>query len=115
MVLYATGAMDAIAGALQGFLSTLFGIPSDATASLLVGILRKDLAVGLLPVGEMTAFQTFTSVVLLTVYFPCLATFAIMLKELNWKEVLTAIGSLAAVVITLGGILHLIGIVGGLY
>jgi ferrous iron transport protein B len=115
MVLYATGAMDAIASGLEGFLSTLFGVPASATPSLIVGFLRKDLAIGLLPIAEMTTYQVFTSVILLTIYFPCLATFAMLLRELNWKEILATLGFLVAMIIIFGGVLHLIGIAGGWY
>ncbi len=115
MILYATRAMDAIVSGLGGFLAGVFGVPADATASLLVGFLRKDLAVGLLPIDAMTTYQVFTSVVLLTIYFPCLATFAMLLKELNWKEILSILGFLIVTVFVFGGILHLVGIAGGWY
>ena len=113
MVMYATGAMDALASGLEGFLTTVFGVPADATASLVVGFLRKDLAIGLLPVDTMTTYQVFKSVVLLTIYFPCLATFAMLLKELNWKEILGVLGFLAVTALVFGGVLNLIGMAGG--
>lgn len=113
MVLYATGAMDALASGLEGFLMGVFGVPADATASLIVGFLRKDLAIGLLPLDAMTNYQVFKSVVLLTIYFPCLATFAMLLRELNWKEILSILGFLIVMIFVFGGILNLIGMVGG--
>jgi ferrous iron transport protein B len=113
MVMYVTGAMDALASGLEGFLMTVFGVPADATASLVVGFLRKDLAIGLLPVDTMSTYQVFKSVVLLTIYFPCLATFAMLLKELNWKEILGTLGFLAVTALVFGGVLNLIGMAGG--
>ena len=113
MVLYATGAMDALASALQPFLVGVFGVPADATASLVVGFLRKDLAIGLLPIEAMTNYQVFKSVVLLTIYFPCLATFAMVLRELNWKEILSTLGFLVVCILVFGGVLNLIGMAGG--
>ena len=113
MVLYATGAMDAIASGLEGVLSTVFGVPAGATPSLVVGFLRKDLAIGLLPIDAMTNYQVFKSVVLLTIYFPCLATFALLLRELNWKEILATLGFLVAMIFVFGGVLNLIGMAGG--
>jgi len=115
MVLYATGAMDTIASGLEGFLAAVFGVPADATASLVVGFLRKDLAIGLLPIDAMTNYQVFISVILLTIYFPCLATFAMLLRELNWKEILATLGFLIVTIFVFGGILHLIGLAGGWY
>ena len=91
----------------------VFGIPADATASLIVGFLRKDLAIGLLPLDAMTNYQVFKSVILLTIYFPCLATFAMLLRELNWKEILSTLGFLIVMIFVFGGVLNLIGIAGG--
>ncbi len=113
MVLYATGAMDALASALQPFLMAVFGVPAEATPSLVVGFLRKDLAIGLLPIEAMTTYQVFKSVVLLTIYFPCLATFAMLLRELNWKEILYTLGFLVVTILVFGSILNLIGMAGG--
>jgi ferrous iron transport protein B len=113
MVLYATGAMDAIASGLEGLLASVFGVPASATPSLMVGFLRKDLAIGLLPIGAMTNYQVFKSVILLSIYFPCLATFALLLRELNWKEILATLGFLVAMVFVFGGVLNLIGMAGG--
>ncbi len=114
-ILYLTGAMDHIANALEPLLTNVFGVPSDTVAPLVAGFLRKDLAVGMLEPIEMTTFQLFTSVVLLCIYFPCLATFALMIKELNWKEILGCLATLVVVVFIFGGILHGIGTIGGWY
>jgi ferrous iron transport protein B len=53
-----------------------------------------------------------TAVVLVSIYFPCVATFAMMLKE-GWKELLGAMAVLAVVVFAYGGLIHLIGILLG--
>jgi ferrous iron transport protein B len=113
-VMYLTGAMDWLAAVLAPLLTGWFGVPEETVAPLVAGFLRKDLAVGvlggLMEQGIMTTYQVFTSVVLLCIYFPCLATFALMLKEENWKEFLGSIASLILVVFVYGGLIHLIGI-----
>ena len=116
-VLYITGAMDAIASGLSPVITGVFGLPQDTAAAMIAGFLRKDLAVGtigMLAAGGMTitVFQVFTAVVLLSIYFPCLATFALMIKELNWKETLGALATLIVMVFVYGAILHLIGLSG---
>ncbi len=89
--------------------------------------MRKDLAVGqLMGIQEqlgMVAFNTYqmvTSVVLVSLYFPCVATIAMIIKEGmqdRGKGVITfLLGSLAvlmAVVFIWGGLLHLIWIILG--
>ena len=116
-ILYITGAMDAIASGLSPVITGVFGLPQDTAAAMIAGFLRKDLAVGtigMLAAGgvTITVFQVFTAVVLLSIYFPCLATFALMIKELNWKETLGALAVLMVVVFVYGAILHLIGMTG---
>ncbi len=109
-VMFLTGAMDWLANALAPVLTKAFGVPSETIAPLVAGFLRKDLAVGMLGGIEMTPWQMFTSVVLLTIYFPCLATFIMMMKEESWKEFLATVFALIVVVFIYGGLLHLIGI-----
>ena len=112
-LLYLTGAMDWLAAVVGPLLMGWFGVPEETVAPLIAGVLRKDLAVGvlggLMEQGTMTTFQVFTSVILLCIYFPCLATFALMLKEENWKEILGSIASLIALVFVYGGLIHLAG------
>lgn len=116
-LMYLTGAMDWLAAVLGPLLMGWFGVPSETVAPLIAGFLRKDLAVGILSgltaQGILTPFQVFTSVILLCIYFPCLATFALMLKEENWKEILGSLASLVAMVFVYGGLIHLVGIMLG--
>jgi len=81
-------------------------------APLIAGFLRKDLAVAQLSTIEMTKYQMITSVVLISIYFPCLATFVMILKE-GWKELLGSIAVLGVVTFLYGGLLHLIWILLG--
>jgi ferrous iron transport protein B len=112
-IMYLTGAMDALSTALTPLLTGWFGVPSETVAPLIAAFLRKDLAVALLSEIEMTPYQMITSAVLVTIYFPCLATFAVLLKEENWKEFLGTIAFLATMIFLYGGLLHLIGILLG--
>ncbi len=116
-LMYLTGAMDWLVAVFGPLLMGWFGVPSETVAPLIAGFLRKDLAVGmiggLMEQGIMTTFQVFTSVVLLCIYFPCLATFALMIKEENWKELLGSLASLVAMVFIYGGLIHLVGIMLG--
>ncbi len=112
-IMHLTGAMDGLAWALGPFLTRWWAVPRATVAPLIAGFLRKDLAVGMLGGIPMSSYQLFTSVVLLCIYFPCLATFAVILKEENWKESLGILGFLVLMVFVYGGALHLIGILLG--
>lgn len=109
-VMYLTGVTDWLGNALAPVLTGVFGVPEETVAPLVAGFLRKDLAIGLLGGIELTTWQMFTSVVILCIYFPCLATFALMLKEEKWKEFLATMLVLVVTVFVFGGLLNLIGI-----
>ena len=85
-ILYHIGLMQAISSVLSPFMNTLFGLPGEATTALVVGFLRKDLAVGTLIPLQLTALQLVIAVTMLTIYFPCVATFAVLLRELGIKD-----------------------------
>ena len=119
-VLYLAGIIDWLAGVFEPLLSGWFGVPDDTVGPLIAGFLRKDLAVAQLSAIEMTTYQLVTSVVLVSLYFPCVATFAMIIKEGKeggWKGVLQvffgSLASLAVVVLLYGGLLHLIWIILG--
>ncbi|MBE9482393.1 MAG: ferrous iron transporter B [Chloroflexi bacterium] len=107
-VMYITGAMDVLGNAMSPVFGA-FGLPNETAAPLVAGFLRKDLAIGLLGGIQLSGWQMFTSVVLLSIYFPCLAVFALMIKEQNWKEIPATLGVLFATVFIYGGVLRLIG------
>lgn len=111
-VLYLLGVIQFIGDLLAPIFVNWFGVPAETAGPLVAAFLRKDLAVAQLSVIEMTEYQMITAVVLVSIYFPCVATFAMMLKE-GWKELLGALAALVVVVFTYGGLIHLIGILLG--
>ncbi|MCD6108168.1 MAG: ferrous iron transporter B [Thermoplasmata archaeon] len=119
-IMYLTGFLDWLANVLEPVLCGWFGVPKETVGPLIAAFLRKDLAVAQLSAIEMTTYQLVTSVVLVSLYFPCVATFAMLIKEGReggWKGVAQYLfGSLAAliaVVFLWGGLVHLIWIILG--
>lgn len=107
-ILYTIGFIDAVAKAFQPIMSGLFGLPGETSVVLLTGFLRKDLAVGTLlsfETGTFSPMQLVIVATMLTVFFPCVATFAVMLKELGIKDLIKAslimIGAATIVGVTL--------------
>jgi ferrous iron transport protein B len=111
-VLYLTGFIAWLGDILSPLFVGWFGVPSETVGPLIAAFLRKDLAVAQLSAIEMTKYQMISAVVLVSIYFPCVATFAMMLRE-GWKELLGSIAVLAVVVTLYGGLLHLIWILLG--
>jgi ferrous iron transport protein B len=89
-------------------LTTVLGLPEEAIAALLVGFLRKDVAVGMLAPLGLGLKQLIIACVLLTVYFPCAATFAVLLREFGTRDMLKAMGLMILVALSAGGALNLI-------
>lgn len=112
-VLYLAGVIQGLSELLAPIFVTWFGVPSETVGPLIAAFLRKDLAVAQLSTIAMTPYQMITAVVLISIYFPCVATFVIMLRE-GWKQLLAAIVTLALVVFVYGGAIHGIGILLGL-
>jgi len=68
----------------------------------------KDVAVGmLLPLG-LNLSQLIVASVVLTMYFPCVATFAVLIKELGIKDMLKSALIMISSALIVGGILNLI-------
>jgi ferrous iron transport protein B len=100
--------MQALSSAFTPFMNTLFGLPGEATTALVIGFLRKDLAVGTLIPLQLTAFQLVIAVTMLTIYFPCVATFAVLLRELGLKDLFKSTLIMIATAGSMGFLLRLI-------
>jgi ferrous iron transport protein B len=114
-VLYLVGTIDWLSRTLAPVLTGWFGVPPETVPALVAGFMRKDLAVAQLSAIGMTPFQTVMSVVMISIYFPCIATFAMLVKEGRQSGGLVRVvgGSVAVLVAALflwGGLFHLIGI-----
>ncbi|MFH1096557.1 MAG: ferrous iron transporter B [Candidatus Desantisbacteria bacterium] len=107
-IFYTFGIIDLIARVAQPVVCGILGLPKEAAGALLIGFLRKDVAVGMLAPLGLTLPQLVVSSVVLTMYFPCVATFAIMVKELGVKGVLKATGIMIVSTLIVGGLLNLI-------
>lgn len=107
-ILYTTGIVDWLGTLFAPIIHGLFGLPKEATSALLIGFLRKDLAVGmLLPLG-MSPMQLVIATTLLTVYFPCVGTFAVMFKELGIRGMIAATAFMAATALVVGTIMRIV-------
>lgn len=98
--------MGRISMVFEPILSGWFGVPKETILPLVTAFLRKDLAIAQLSVIEMSMYQLFTSVVLVSIYFPCVATFMMLWKELGFIGSLKSILILLIVTFVFGGLLH---------
>ncbi|MCF8000795.1 MAG: ferrous iron transporter B [Halanaerobiales bacterium] len=105
--MYALGFFDLLTRVLGPVFSTLFGLPKEVISALLMGFLRKDLAMGMLAPLDLTIKQLVIASTILTVYFPCVATFIILFRELGLNSMLKSAGVMVLTAITVGTILNI--------
>lgn len=81
---------DFITNIFSPIIQGLFGLPKEAIIALVIGFLRKDVAVGMLVPLGLSVKQLFIATTLLAISFPCIATFVIIWKELGVKYLIKA-------------------------
>jgi ferrous iron transport protein B len=107
-ILYTLGVFNAIADITAPVLTGLWGLPKETIAALVVGFLRKDAAMGMLAPLALTAKQLVISSTVLAMFFPCVATFVILARELGARDLLKAIGIMIAAVLIMGSLQNLV-------
>ncbi|MEW5801540.1 MAG: ferrous iron transporter B [bacterium] len=105
-VLNAIGVMKFISLVAAPVATKVWGLPQEVVPAMIIGFLRKDVAVGMLEPLHLSVKQLVTASTILTVYFPCVATFFILLKELGLKDMIKASLIMVAVAITIGGMIN---------
>jgi ferrous iron transport protein B len=107
-ILYTFGVFQAIADVTAPVVTGLLGLPKEAVISLVIGFLRKDVALGMLAPLALTAEQLVVASVVLAMFFPCIATFVVLLRELGLGKMCISTGVMISAALVTGGILNLI-------
>jgi ferrous iron transport protein B len=114
----AVGALPMLERAAQPLVVGLLGLPPKATDAFLVGFLRRDYgAAGLFALqqrGLLDGVQSLVSLVVITLFVPCVANFFMMVKE---RGVAAALAMVAFIVpfafgvgAVLNAVLHALGV-----
>jgi ferrous iron transport protein B len=106
-VLYMLGVFNAIANFTAPVVTGVWGLPKEAVTAIVIGFLRKDVALGMLAPLALTTSQLVVGSVVLAMFFPCIATFAVLLRELGIVNMLKSAGIMIAVSLIVGGLLNL--------
>ncbi len=107
-VLYFLGVFGAIADFTAPVITGLLGLPKEAVTALVIGFLRKDVALGMLAPLALSSEQLVVGSVVLAMFFPCIATFVVLLRELGVVNMLKSAGIMISSALIAGGILNLI-------
>jgi ferrous iron transport protein B len=107
-ILYSVGVFEAIANFTSPIVTGIFGLPKEAVTAIIIGFLRKDVALGMLAPLALTNGQLVVGSVVLAMFFPCIASFVVLLKELGVVNMLKAAGIMILATLIVGGLLNLI-------
>ena len=107
-ILYALHIIQFLGRLFAPIVTRLWGLPADAVAALLIGFLRKDVAVGMLAPLGLSLKQLIIACVMLAVYFPCVATFVVLLREFGVRDMAKAAALMVVVALVVGGLLNLV-------
>jgi ferrous iron transport protein B len=119
-VIYETGLVWAFAAPLSPIVESWLGLPAVAGLTLIFAVLRKELALQLLLTLAIAQYgsgtvalaqfmdrgQIFTYALVNTLYIPCIATVAVLAKELGWRRALLISGFTILLALAAGGIAH---------
>jgi ferrous iron transport protein B len=107
-ILYALKIIDFFSNLFAPLLTGLWGLPKGAISALIVGFLRKDIAVGMLGPLNLTTKQLIIGSTVLAVYFPCIASFVMLIKELGIKDALKSALIMVSVALLVGTLLNIV-------
>ena len=102
-----TGLFDILLDLLQPLIHWM-GLPDDAAVAFLFGFFRRDYgAAGLYDLRNMmTGAQILVATVTMTLFIPCVAQFAVMLKERGWKTAVGIVAFIFPFAFVVGGLLN---------
>ncbi|MBU0686259.1 MAG: ferrous iron transporter B [Candidatus Margulisbacteria bacterium] len=107
-ILYVLGVFNFIADISAPIVTGLLGLPKEAVTAIVIGFLRKDVAVGMLVPLGLSVSQLIVACVVLSMFFPCVATFVVLIQELGWKDMLKATAIMIVAALLAGSLLNFI-------
>ncbi|MBN2179340.1 MAG: ferrous iron transporter B [Deltaproteobacteria bacterium] len=107
-ILFIFGIFDYVARFAAPVITGIWGLPEESIVAIVIGFIRKDAALGMLAISALTAKQMVIGSVVLTMFFPCIATFVVLLKELGLRDFLKSMLIMIVSALTVGGLLNVI-------
>ncbi len=107
-ILYTLGIIQFLGVLFAPAVQGLLGLPGDAVSTLLIGFLRKDVAVAMMVPLGLSARQLVIGAVVLAAYFPCAATFTVLVKEMGVVDMAKSAVIMIVTAFSAGFILNLL-------
>ena len=118
--LMAVGALQEIIGPADPFMHGALGLPAFTAVALVFGILRKEMALQMLMVlgftlegtsnlqDLLTPHQMFVFALVMAVFMPCLAAFAVMVREFGARSSLMVAGASISLALVMGAVANFV-------
>lgn len=111
-VLDRTGALVALQGLMAPLVSGFLGLPEETAGVFLIGFLRRDFgAAGLFDMarsGMLSTNQLVISLVVITLFVPCIANMLMVIREHGRRTALGVVGTVFPLAFGIGGLLNLV-------
>jgi ferrous iron transport protein B len=107
-LLYSLGVVRLTGRILSPITTRIMGLPPEAAGAIIIGLLRKDVAIGMLAPLDLTLKQLVIASVVLSMFFPCIATFSTMVHELGVKDMVKSASIMILSSIIVGGLMNFI-------
>jgi ferrous iron transport protein B len=111
-ILDKTGALTLLERFTAPLVVGLLSLPEQATQAFLVGFLRRDYGVAgffvLAQEGKLDPIGVVVSLVVITLFIPCIANFFVMIKERGIKTALSMVAVIVPLAFLVGVVLNLI-------
>jgi ferrous iron transport protein B len=100
--------LDAVQNVFAPITVGLLKLPRETATAFIMGIIRRDFGAAGLTSIHMTQVQTLVSLVVMTLFVPCIAAIMVMFKERGFKDALIIwLGSFVVAFLT-GGLVAFI-------
>ncbi len=112
-LLHKSGGLAAIQAGVRPVVTGLLGLPAETSSAFVMGFFRRDYgAAGLYQVqqaGGMDTLQVLVSLVVITLFVPCVANLLVIIKERGWKTALAIVGFIVPYSILVGTVVNAVG------
>ena len=106
------GLLDAAVRATEPVIVGFLSLPSEATVAFIMGFLRRDYGAAglykLFEAGKLDPTQVIVSMVVVTLFVPCIANFFVVIKEFGVKKALGMTAFIFPFAILVGGVVNFI-------
>ena len=114
--LMAMNVLQTLVGPVEPFMEIVLGLPGITVIALVFGILRKEMALQMLMVlfgtaslsTKLSPDQMFVFALVMAVFMPCLAAFAVMMKEFGVKSTAMVAAASISLALAMGAVANLV-------